>query len=117
WLSPQDVAAFADDYERHGAHAFTGPLNWYPNIDRNQGLMSPFQGRTIDVPSLSRIGNKDMVAALEGVPELRKARSTVATRLHKQSTLAGCRHWTQQERPEQGNEALLDFLKHVQGGN
>ena len=117
WLSTQDVAAFAADYERHGAHALTGPLNWYRNIDRNQGLMSPFQGRTIDVPSLYMIGDKDMVAALEGVPELRKALTTVAPRLHKQITLPGCGHWTQQERPEQVNEALLDFLKHVQGGN
>lgn len=115
WLSAQDVTAFADDYERHGAHAFTGPLNWYRNIERNQGLMSPFHGRTIDVPSLYMVGDKDMVAALQGVPELREALPTIAPRLYKQLTLSGCGHWTQQERPEQVNEALLDFLQHLRG--
>lgn len=113
WLSEQDVTVFASDYERHGAHAFTGPLNWYRNIDRNQGLMSPFQGRTIDVPSLYMAGDKDMVVALEGISELREALPLIAPGLYKQVTLPGCGHWTQQERPEQVNEALLDFLEHL----
>ena len=30
--------------------------------------------------------------------------------LHASIILSGCGHWTQQERPREVNEALLDFL-------
>jgi pimeloyl-ACP methyl ester carboxylesterase len=30
--------------------------------------------------------------------------------------LAGCGHWTQQERPQAVNDALLEFLQVAQGG-
>ena len=113
WLDAEDVAAFADDFSHHGDRAFTGPLNWYRNIERNQHLMSPFAGSTIDVPALYMVGDLDMVTALHGVAELRRSLHLTAPRLHAQHTLAGCGHWTQQERPQQVNEALLDFLAHV----
>ena len=31
-------------------------------------------------------------------------------KLHRSIILSGCGHWTQQERPAEVNEALLDFL-------
>ena len=31
-------------------------------------------------------------------------------RLHRSVILPGCGHWTQQERPDEVNRALLDFL-------
>lgn len=113
WLDAEDVAAFADDFSHHGERAFTGPLNWYRNIERNQHLMSPFAGSTIDVPALYMVWDLDMVTALHGVAELRQSLHLIAPRLHAQHTLAGCGHWTQQERPEQVNQALLDFLAHI----
>ncbi|MFV0307614.1 MAG: alpha/beta fold hydrolase, partial [Desertimonas sp.] len=30
--------------------------------------------------------------------------------LHRSTILSGCGHWTQQERPDDVNEALVDFL-------
>ncbi|MEU1902144.1 alpha/beta hydrolase [Nocardiopsis dassonvillei] len=114
WLTEEDLAAFTADYS--DPDAFTGPLNWYRNIDRNQGLMSPFQGRVIDVPALYVGGDKDLVRAMRGVPELLENLSLVAPRLHAGVTLPGCGHWTQQERPEEVNAALLDFLAAVHGG-
>ncbi|WP_017573924.1 alpha/beta fold hydrolase [Nocardiopsis halotolerans] len=113
WLTEEDLAAFTADYSDPGA--FTGPLNWYRNIERNQGLMSPFQGRGIDVPALYASGDMDLVRAMRGVPELLEALPLVVPRLHASLTLPGCGHWTQQERPEEVNAALLDFLGAVSG--
>lgn len=113
WLDTEDIDTFAADYAHHQERAFTGPLNWYRNIERNQHLMSPFVGRTIDVPALYMVGDLDMVTALHGVDRLRQSLHLIAPQLHAQHTLAGCGHWTQQERPEQVNEALLDFLAHA----
>lgn len=30
--------------------------------------------------------------------------------------LPGCGHWTQQERPREVNDAMLKFLKSIEGG-
>jgi pimeloyl-ACP methyl ester carboxylesterase len=114
WLTEEDLAAFTADYSDPGA--FTGPLNWYRNIERNQGLMSPFQGRGIDVPALYVGGDMDLVRAMHGIPELLENLSLVAPGLHASTTLPGCGHWTQQERPEEVNAALLDFLAAVHEG-
>lgn len=108
WLSAEDLAAFVEDYSE--PDSFTGPLNWYRNIDRNQGLMTPFQGLRIEVPALYVVGDKDMVSVLKGVAELREMLPHIVPKLHADITLPGCGHWTQQERPEEVNAALLEFL-------
>lgn len=113
WLTAEDIRTYARDYASHGDRAFTGPLNWYRNIERNQGLMSPFQGCTIDVPSLYMAGDMDMVTVFEGMDRLRAALPFIAPKLHDDITLPGCGHWTQQERPREVNTALLDFLRQL----
>jgi pimeloyl-ACP methyl ester carboxylesterase len=114
WLTEQDIQVFADDYARHGEHAFTGPLNWYRNIDRNWELLAAFQGLGITVPALYVVGDRDMVTTLRGIDRLREQLPVTAPLLHRSITLPGCGHWTQQERPAEVNEALLDFLTHLE---
>lgn len=108
WLTTEDIEAFAEDYS--APDAFTGPLDWYRNIDRNQSLMAAFQGLRIEVPALYMVGDKDMVSVLKGVPELRGMLPLIVPKLQADITLPGCGHWTQQERPDEVNKALLDFL-------
>ncbi|MDE3722578.1 alpha/beta hydrolase [Nocardiopsis sp. N85] len=110
WITEEDIAVFAREHALHGEHAYTGPLDWYRNIEANQGLMSPFQGRTIDVPALYMVGTMDLVLAMRGVPELRSMLTAIVPDLRGDVTLPGCGHWTQQERPAEVNAALLDFL-------
>ena len=43
----------------------------------------------------------------------RRASRTTLPKLHRSIILEGCGHWTQQERPDEVNEALLDFLGSV----
>ncbi|MFF7636183.1 alpha/beta fold hydrolase [Kitasatospora sp. NPDC008050] len=113
WLTEEDIEAFAADYAGHGEHAFTGPLNWYRNIDRNQELMAAFRGLGITVPALFVMGDRDMVGVLRGVDTVIAALPTVVPRLFRSVTLPGCGHWTQQERPAEVNRELLDFLAHL----
>ncbi|MGW6917187.1 alpha/beta fold hydrolase [Kitasatospora sp. NPDC054939] len=114
WLTGDDIAAFAADYARHGERAFTGGLNWYRNIDRNNELLAAFEGRTVEVPALYAAGDRDMVTALIGPDALKHLLDRVP-KLHRHLVLPGCGHWTQQERPAEVNDALLDFLRHVDG--
>ncbi len=114
WLTEADIQAYAEDFARHGASAFTGPLNWYRNIDRNAELLAAFKGRGIDVPALYVVGDLDMVTSLRG-PKPRTDIREVAPHLHTPVILPGCGHWTQQERSTEVNTALLDFLARLDG--
>ncbi|MBC3840112.1 alpha/beta hydrolase [Streptacidiphilus sp. 4-A2] len=110
WLTEADIGAFVREYAGHGDRAFTGGLNWYRNIQRNQELLAPFQGRGIDMPALYVAGDHDLVTGLHGMDRLLGSLDRIAPRLHRSLMLPGCGHWTQQERPEEVNAALLDFL-------
>ncbi|MGF1429551.1 alpha/beta fold hydrolase [Kitasatospora sp. LaBMicrA B282] len=115
WLTEADIAAFAADYATHGEHAFTGPLNYYRNVDRNWELLTAFQGLGITVPALYVRGDRDLVTALKGVDQRIADLPTLAPKLFRSVLLPGCGHWTQQERPAEVNAELLDFLAHLDG--
>ncbi|MFJ8623051.1 alpha/beta fold hydrolase [Kitasatospora sp. NPDC093550] len=110
WLTEADVDAFAADYGRHGERAFTGGLNWYRNIDRNNELMAAFHGRRIESPALYVVGEQDLVNAMVPPGVMAYLLQQVTPRLHGHVRLPETGHWTQQERPAEVNEALLDFL-------
>ena len=106
WLTEADIDFYAAEFTRTG---FRGGLNWYRNIDRDFALMAPFDGLEVAVPALYIAGDRDSVVTVRGrrdpphadlVPDLR---GTIM--------IPGCGHWTQQERPDEVNAALIGFLK------
>lgn len=113
WLTEADVQAYAEDFARHGSRAFTGGLNWYRNIERNNELLAPFRGRGIEVLALYVVGDRDMVTSLGDPDRLRAALPAIAPLLRDYVVLPGCGHWTQQERPAEVSAALVDFVTHV----
>ncbi|MFF2614707.1 alpha/beta fold hydrolase [Kitasatospora sp. NPDC058046] len=113
WLTDEDLDVFAADYARHGEHAFTGGLNWYRNIDRNSELMTAFVGQRIDVPALFVVGERDLVNAMIAPEAVQYLLTHLTPRLHRHVRLPDTGHWTQQERPAEVTEALLDFLAHL----
>jgi pimeloyl-ACP methyl ester carboxylesterase len=110
WLSDHDIDFYAGEFRRTG---FRGALNWYRNIDRNWELMAPFAGAPIAVPALYVAGDRDMVVAFPGMDQLLANLKRFVPRLHSTVMLAGCGHWTQQERPSEINGALIDFLRSL----
>lgn len=113
WLTQDDIDVFARDYARHGARAFTGGLAWYRNIERDWELLAAFRGRRIVVPALYIGGDRDMVLGLRGREGTLSAVEEAVRHLWRGVILRGCGHWTQQERPDEVNQELLDFLAHL----
>jgi pimeloyl-ACP methyl ester carboxylesterase len=110
WLTEEDLDALTESYAR----GFTGPLNWYRNLDRNWELTAPWQGAVVSPPALYVYGDRDLVPAFPGTPELIEKLPDVMPNLRRKPlVLPGCGHWTQQERPAEVNEALLDFLTEL----
>jgi pimeloyl-ACP methyl ester carboxylesterase len=106
WLSEDDVDFYGHEFQRTG---FRSALNWYRNIDRNWELLAPFASARITVPALYIAGDHDMVVAVAGKEQLRANFRDFVPELRDLLMLAGCGHWTQQERPAEINAALIDF--------
>jgi pimeloyl-ACP methyl ester carboxylesterase len=108
WLSEADIATFADAYQKSG---FRGGLNWYRNLDRNWDLTAPWQGAQIHQPSLFIAGSRDsVITGLIGAKRVNELERVLPNLRHK-LIIEGAGHWVQQERPDEVNAALIDFLR------
>ena len=110
WLTAADVEFYAGELARTG---FRGGLNWYRNIDRSWELLAPFAGARVSVPALYVAGDRDLVVRVPGMDQLIPNLSKFVPKLRRTVMLPGCGHWTQQERPREVNDAMLEFLKGV----
>jgi pimeloyl-ACP methyl ester carboxylesterase len=110
WLTGADTDYYVGEFIRTG---FRGGLNWYRNIDRNWELLAPFSGAKVGVPALYVAGDRDLVLSFPGVKELVANLTVFVPQLRQTIIVPGCGHWTQQERPEVVNAAMLDFLRAV----
>ncbi len=108
WLSEADLDYYAQEFSRSG---FRGGLNWYRNIDRNWELTAPWHGAQIHQPAIFIAGADDsVVTGIIGgkrVTEMDK----VLLDLRRKLLIEGAGHWIQQERPDEVNAALIEFLK------
>jgi pimeloyl-ACP methyl ester carboxylesterase len=110
WLTSADIDFYVGEFARGG---FRGGLNWYRNIDRNWELLAPFAGARVSVPALYVAGDRDLVLKFPGAAELIANLTQFVPSLRETIILPGCGHWTQQERPEAVNKAMIEFLRSV----
>jgi pimeloyl-ACP methyl ester carboxylesterase len=109
WLTETDVDYYAGEFARTG---FRGGLSWYRAIDRSWELLAPFVGARITVPAMWAGGDRDLVVLGGGGPERVVASMEKSVpQLRRTLALPGCGHWTQQERPDEINAALIEFLR------
>lgn len=112
WVSEQDHAHVVETYRRTG---FRGGLNWYRNIDRNWELTAPWHGAKIHQPSIFIAGaNDSVVTGILGGKRVTEM-DRVLPNLKRKLIIEGAGHWIQQERPDEVNAALVEFLKGVRG--
>ena len=104
WLTEADLDTFTAEFSRAG---FRGGLNWYRNFDRNWELTPQLAGATVTQPALFIAGERDGVLAMVPVDAMRE----LVPNLRRLLMIAGCGHWTQQERPAEVNAALIEFLE------
>ncbi|WP_345651221.1 alpha/beta fold hydrolase [Streptomyces siamensis] len=108
WFTEEDLDALTESF----SDGFTGALNWYRNLDRNWELTAPWDGAVVTPPALYIYGDRDPVPSFPGTPEFIESLPARMPNLHRRPIeLAGCGHWTQQERPDEVNAALVDFLR------
>ena len=106
WLTEADLDFYTAEFARTG---FRGGLNWYRNLDRTWELTAPWAGAQVAVPALFVGGTRDGVITAN--PKALDAMPRWVPNLADAVLLDGCGHWTQQERPEQVNAAVVGFLK------
>lgn len=107
WLSPADVEYYAAEFRSSG---FRGPINRYRNHDRDFDYQSGLPSGVVQPPALFIGGDRDPVVNGASEAQLRASMAAAVPHLVDLQILAGCGHWTQQERPEEVNASLIAFL-------
>jgi pimeloyl-ACP methyl ester carboxylesterase len=110
WLTERDVEFYVSEFGRTG---FRGGLNWYRNIDANWELLAPYAGAQVTVPGLYVAGERDLVVSFKGMDQLLPNLGKFVPNLRKKIILPGCGHWTQQERADEVNSAIIGFLREL----
>ncbi|MDH6243657.1 pimeloyl-ACP methyl ester carboxylesterase [Mycobacterium sp. OTB74] len=103
WMSEDEFETYVTAFTKTG---FTGPLNWYRNFDRNWELTSTSPASTITVPTLFVAGTADPVLGFTPRNRVRD----VVTGEYREIMVEGAGHWLQQERAEEVNAALIEFI-------
>lgn len=106
WLSEDDVAYYAAQFEHSG---FRGPLNRYRNHERDHAFLSALPDKKIYQPSLFIGGTRDLVLKMFPGDPVAMMKPNLPG-LTGATLLDGVGHWTQQEAPEKVNERLIDWL-------
>jgi pimeloyl-ACP methyl ester carboxylesterase len=107
WISQDEVDHYISEFSRTG---FTGGLNWYRNLDRNWDTTAELADAKISVPCLFIGGTADPVLTFTRADRA----SEVISGPYRQVMIEGAGHWLQQERPDEVNAALLDFLNELE---
>ena len=107
WLTDADLDFYTAEFSRTG---YAGGLDWYRNIDRNWELTAPWQDAVVTTPALYVVGDRDIVYNFPRAKEATASLSKIVPNLTRTIILEGCGHWTQQERPDEVNQALIEFL-------
>lgn len=105
WLGEAELDFYAGEFERTGV---SGALNRYRNMDRDWEDLADFDGAPVTQPSLFVGGSLD--ASTTWLADAIAAYPTTLPALVSSHILEGCGHWIQQERPEEINRILTDWL-------
>jgi pimeloyl-ACP methyl ester carboxylesterase len=97
-MSDSDMDVFVSAFETTG---FTGSINWYRNLDRNWHLLAEVDP-IIKRPALMIYGDRDPVAKSENLADFVP---------NVEFVNLDCGHWIQQEKPQETNRAMLEWLK------
>jgi pimeloyl-ACP methyl ester carboxylesterase len=112
WLGDHELGVYAEEFERTG---MTGALARYRNMDRDWEDLADggHTGAPVTQPSLFIGGSLD--ASTTWLADAIDAHPVTLPALTGSHILEGCGHWIQQERPEETNALLTDWLKSLPG--
>ena len=115
WLPDHELKFYSDEYTRTG---FQGGLQWYRcgTSGVNNPDLEIFSGRSIDVPSFFISGKQDW-GIYQRAGAMEAMQSTACSNMLGCHLIDGAGHWVQQERPDEVNRLLLQFLHGVRNSN
>lgn len=100
-LTRDEREYFTSAYDASG---FTGAINWYRNWAHNWRLLEGVD-QTIDIPTLFVGAIDDVIIAPEHIDGMKPLVPDLEIHM-----LKNCGHWSQQEKPEEVNRVILDWL-------
>jgi len=100
-LAPDELKYYADAFAGSG---FTGPINWYRNWTHNWTSTKKVR-QTVRVPSLFVGASDDAIISAAQIEAMKPHVGDLEVQM-----IEDCGHWTQQEKPRELNEILLDWL-------
>ncbi len=100
-LTEEEHRIYAEAYEISG---FTGPINWYRNWTRNWESTDDVE-QTVNVPTLFIGARDDVIVSPVQIKAMKPHVSDLEVQMIKK-----CGHWTQQEKPDEVNEMILEWL-------
>ena len=109
WLTEADLDTYVAGYEESG---FFGPVSYYRNLDRNWERNHEIDASVMSMPIAFIAGVEDPVVA-RGGPNLVEAAHSVLPDYRGTTMIEGAGHWVQQEKPDETNAALLEFLRSI----
>ncbi|NDA78629.1 MAG: alpha/beta hydrolase, partial [Actinobacteria bacterium] len=106
WLTQADLDYYVKQYTNSG---FFGPVSWYRNLDANFDVLKDLSPERISMPTYFIGGDKDGVIAsrMDTIDPM----NALTPNYKGKAIIPGAGHWTQQEKPDEFNAALLAFLR------
>jgi soluble epoxide hydrolase/lipid-phosphate phosphatase len=102
FITDEVIKVYADAFRKGG---FTGPLNYYRNIDRNWETTTHLAGQSATMPALMISAENDPIL----IPQMTEGMERYVPRLTRR-LINNCGHWTQMEWPEETNRLIIEFL-------
>ena len=106
WLAPADFDRYVEQFTTSG---FFGPISWYRNLDADWELTHDLPAPPMPCAFIG--GSRDLVIAhrMEYVGSMQ----TMLPDYRGATIIDGAGHWTQQERPDEFDAALLGALASI----
>jgi epoxide hydrolase A/B len=105
FLSEEEGKVFVEAFKKGGLR---GPINFYRNFDRNWETTAHLGGKKVEQPALMIMAEKDPVLP----PSMAEGLEANVPNV-KHHLVRGSGHWTQQEKPDEVNSVIIDFLESL----
>ena len=110
WLTDKDLEYYLSQFNISGMR---GPLNRYRCMDIDWAELKEISKNKIQKPACFITGELDPVNFFIRDVNLLDIIEVYYDDLRVKKIVEKCGHWTQQEKPEEVNKILLDFLKEI----
>lgn len=110
WLTEEDVKYYASQLEKTG---ITGGVNYYRAFKLSWELTAPWRGAKVMVPTKFMIGDLDLTYHMPGMKSYIHdgGFQKDVPLLEDVVVMEGVAHFINQEKPNETNECILEFLK------